>query len=87
MNGNTPNNARQMVTKTMANGSDERPLCRYFASNICHKGDSCQFSHERNARPDMTCRYYLQGFCAYGSACRFAISITFCVILSGKLQV
>ncbi|KAI3411883.1 hypothetical protein GPALN_001945 [Globodera pallida] len=49
----------------------ERPLCRYFTSNICMKGDACEFSHERNGRPDMTCRYYLAGHCAYGNQCRY----------------
>lgn len=53
------------------NAQQQRPLCRYFASNICFKGDDCEFSHDRNAKPDMVCRYYLQGACAYGSRCRF----------------
>ncbi|KAL3086613.1 hypothetical protein niasHT_037739 [Heterodera trifolii] len=48
-----------------------RPLCRYFASNICTKGDACAFSHEHNARPEMTCRYYLAGNCTYGNNCRY----------------
>jgi len=54
-----------------ANAQQQRPLCRYFASNICFKGDNCEFSHDRNAKPDLVCRYYLQGACAYGSRCRF----------------
>lgn len=53
-----------------------KPLCRYFASNCCFKGDDCPFSHDRNARPEGTCRYYLAGRCAYGSSCRL---VAFCL--------
>ncbi|KAK0400405.1 hypothetical protein QR680_003478 [Steinernema hermaphroditum] len=51
--------------------ADTRPLCRYFANNCCRKGDSCSFSHDRNARQDLTCRFYNQGYCAYGTNCRY----------------
>uniref|UniRef100_A0A914EP92 RING-type E3 ubiquitin transferase n=1 Tax=Acrobeloides nanus TaxID=290746 RepID=A0A914EP92_9BILA len=51
--------------------SSNLPLCRYFVNNACFKGNECPYSHDRNAKPDMTCRYYLAGHCAYGSKCRY----------------
>ncbi|KAI1708759.1 ring finger domain-containing protein [Ditylenchus destructor] len=48
-----------------------RPLCRYFASNICFRGDQCPYSHDRNGRLDMTCKFYLAGNCSYGKICRY----------------
>ncbi|VDN03456.1 unnamed protein product [Thelazia callipaeda] len=46
-------------------------LCRYFANNVCQKGTSCPFSHDRTSKADRTCRYYLVGQCAYGTGCRY----------------
>lgn len=48
------------------------PLCRYFLSGMCNRGDQCIFSHSVKAKK-ATCKFFfsLQG-CRNGASCYFS---------------
>uniref|UniRef100_A0A915E719 RING-type E3 ubiquitin transferase n=1 Tax=Ditylenchus dipsaci TaxID=166011 RepID=A0A915E719_9BILA len=66
-----PVNQQPSSSNIRSSGLSKQILCRYFASNMCYRGDSCSFSHDRNAKADMVCKYYSLGNCSYGQACRY----------------
>ena len=40
--------------------------CKYYLGGGCHRGDSCNYSHQKAAT---ICKYFLKGTCIYGNKC------------------
>ncbi|KAL2629665.1 hypothetical protein R1flu_014351 [Riccia fluitans] len=54
-----------------AANSDQVPVCIFFLRGNCLKGDSCDYSHSRAARPT-SCRFFLSSKgCRYGASCLY----------------
>ncbi|KAI0078666.1 hypothetical protein K474DRAFT_864478 [Panus rudis PR-1116 ss-1] len=60
--------------------SSQNPICRFYLSNTCARGNACKFEHPTSQPipakksafgPIVTCRFFSAGQCRAGSQCRF----------------